>query len=306
MILKRCLLRKYAYLLAFLFATQPILSGASIVYNFRVAQITKQTNSDTTATLQPELHNSLSALVFNQYQKKYNDSVQNFTGEMSSYIRNFEPYYFRVDFAFAHVRNKIDDQLVFSGNQTDDLLFTAGRNFNINQKSAISLSGLIGVPTHQMRLLQQPEFGYAQVGVGLQLDGTYSNQAQTSALIYGARYVHFVPRTTYDQFENQYKFTTGNNVDLLLAAKYDHQKNGIEGGYACRFQFGTKLTPTVPDLIASSYITNSFYLVYKHRFLIKETPNRFLANIAYGFNHKQQAFANRAIITAWVFWGFSF
>lgn len=305
-------LKRYLFFLAFCVATQPILAGSSIVYNFRVAQITKQTNTstqsqDTEQSQTPHLgNNNLSALIFNTYQKKYDESWQNFTGELTSYIRNFKNYYFRVDFAFAHIITKINDSLVFSDTQTDDLLFTAGKSFNLDHKNTISLSGLFGVPTHPMKLLLRPEFGFAQVGLGLQLDGTYANEQQNKALIYGARYIYFAPRTTYDQFENKYKFTAGNAVDLLLAAKYDHAANGIEGGYACRFQFDIKLTPNVTNLIASNYITNSFYLVYKHRFLIKQTPNRFLANIAYGFNHKKQALANKAIITAWVFWGFNF
>jgi hypothetical protein len=276
--------------------------GTSIVYNFRIAQITRQSISDNQNNPHP---NNLSALVFNQYQKKYNDSKQNFTGELSSYIRDLSPYYFRADFAFAHVQNKVDHTKIYSGTQTDDLLFTAGRNFTTSNKNTITLSGLFGVPTHNMKLLLHPEFGYAQVGLGAQLDGVYSFTAN-SALIYGTRYIYFVPRTTYDNLENRYKFTAGNNVDFILASKYDFDQNGIEFGYTNKCQFGTKIIPQITDLFANHYISSSFYLVYKHRFLIYNLPSRFLANIAYGFNHKQQALANKTVITGWVAWNISF
>ena len=61
----------------------------SIVYNLRIAQITKQTIANNKY--------ETVALLFDQYQKKYNGIRQNFVGGMGTFIYNFKSCYFRID-----------------------------------------------------------------------------------------------------------------------------------------------------------------------------------------------------------------
>lgn len=273
-----------------------------MVYNFRISQITKQPIADRQSTGK----NTLMALIFDQFQKKYNGTRQNFAGGLGSYIYETEPYYLRTDFAAAHIKEKTDNDITFAGAATDDILFTFGRNFTTSTQSLITLSGLFGIPTHNISTLRHVGFGYGQVGIGLQFDGSYQLQA-ADALLYGTRYIYFVPRKTTDNLSNTYTFSIGNIIDLLLAYKHAWQKHGLEFGYTARFDFGAHITPNFDDIVAkTNYIRDSFYFVYKYKFLINNTPNRLLFNIAYGFEQHPKDFSNKYIITLWGSWSVNF
>ena len=275
----------------------------SMVYNFRIAQITKQPISDEI----DQEKNMVMGLIFDIYKKKYNGQAQNFVGELSSYIRNFGLNYFRVDWAFANIKEQNSQAVNFSGTQTDDLLFTIGRDYHIGTNSKLTLSGLLGLPTHANNNLQHASFGYGQVGLGAQLDGIY-NFNTTTALIYGTRYVFLAKRNTRDNDNNQIKFTAGNVLDLLIASKYNwDMKHGIEAGFTERFQFGAKSTPY--NFIInnkSNYLSSNFYLVYKYKFLLENYQNRLLLNIAYGFDQSSKATNNKNIVTVWGSWSINF
>ncbi len=271
----------------------------SIVYNFRIAQITKQPIADPTTNLDNKKYTVL-GLVFDVYQKKYTLGItQNFAGALGAFTYNFKPYFFRTDFAVSHIKAKAYDTTTFSGTEADDILFTFGRNFVINDKSRVTLSGLFGVPTHRITTLEHVGFGYGQIGLGAQFDGTYRFD-HVHHLLYGTRYIYFAPRNALDATCKSYKFTIGNVADLLLALNNRWVKHGVEFGYTARFDFGSHITPNLDDIVEkTNYIRNNFYLVYKYKFKIHETNNRLLFNIAYGFDSKPKRFGNKYIITFW-------
>src|SRR5271154_2140010 len=145
------------------------LCAISIVYNFRIAQITKQPIVD------EENYNkhTIISLLFDQYNRKHSDSSTNFVGGLAAYIYTFSPYFVRVDFAVSHIHAQSCNVTTFTGTETDDILFTFGRNFKFDLHKVLTISGLFGIPTHQILHLKHPEFGYGQVSLGAQLDGSY-------------------------------------------------------------------------------------------------------------------------------------
>jgi hypothetical protein len=277
-------------------------SATSMVYNFRIAQITKQpvfekTNNQNSTVL---------ALLFDQYIKKYDGIKQNYAGGLASYIYDFKPYYFRADCAVSDIHERKNHTTTFSGMDTDDILSTLGRNFILNNRASLTLSGLFGVPTHKVHRLQHTDFGYGQVGTGLQLDGLYGFN-HTSDIVYGARYVYFFSRRSSDNLGQKYSFSMGNVADLLVASKNKWNKHGLELGYTARFNFGARVSPAFDEIVAkTNYTRSNFYLVYKYKFLIKDIPNRFLFNISYGFDHSSKTFGNKDIITLWAAWDVNF
>lgn len=278
------------------------LHAISIVYNFRIAQITKQPIVEKTI----ERPNSIVALIFDQYRKKYSGTKQNFFGGLSSYIYDFKSYYFRTDFAVSHIKEKNDGTITFSGTETDDILFTMGHNWTISDHSVLTLSGLFGIPTHKILRLKHIDFGYSQVGLGIQFDGShYFNHI--CALLYGTRYIYFVPRTAQDALCNKYHFTIGNVADFLIANKNSWKHHGFELGYSARFRFGCHCNPHFDEIVEkTNYIRSNFYFVYKYKFFIKQVSNRFLLNFSYGFDHVSKTFGNKSIITVWGSWNVRF
>lgn len=295
----RCILYKQLALLSILQHVN--VSAVSIVYNFRIAQITKQPIFERTE----DKRNTLVVLPFYQFRQKYNGTRQNFLGSLGSYIYHSKQYYFRTDFALSHIKDHSKDTL-FSDTETDDILFTLGRNVVLSKKDDITLSGLFGIPTHRVFRLQHLEFGTGQYGVGLQLDG-FHGLDKGSAFLYGARYIHFLPRNALDTTEKKYRFTRGNIGDLFFAYKYNWNNHGIETGYTARTGFGAHISPHLDDIVKkSTYTRSNFYAVYKYKFLINNLPNRFLFNISYGFDHNRKEFSNKYIVTFWASWNINF
>lgn len=298
----RIKIMKYARLLVLSMVPYISSSAVSIVYNFRIAQITKQPIVESVYD-----HNyTLVALFFDQFQKKYSDVRQNFLGGLASFIYDFEPYYFRTDFSSAHIKEVIDHATTYSGIKTDDILFTLGRNFKLNNKAVMTLSGLFGIPTHEIFTLQHIDFGYGQVGLGVQLDGSYI-LCDTHTLLYGIRYLYFVPRKAVDEAGDTYTFTIGNIVDVLFAYKYNWLSHGLECGYTFRSDFGAHISPNLDDTVKKTdYIRSNFYFVYKYKFMIDEIANRLLFNISYGFDHRPKVYGNQYIVTLWASWNIHF
>ncbi len=280
------------------------ISAISMVYNFRIAQITKQ---PIVVEGSQERNKTVIGLLFDQYRKKYQDSIhQNFVGALGSFIYDFEPYYFRVDAAVSHIHETTDHTTTFSGTEADDILFTGGRTIIINDDAVMTFSGLFGVPTHKILRLQHVDFGYSQVGIGIQWDGSYEFR-NNNAFLYGARYIYFVPRHATDSNCQRYNFTLGNVGDILAACKKNWSKHGVEGGYTFRSRFGARICPSLDNILQkTNYLRSNFYFVYKYRFLINNIANRFLLNIAYGFDHKSKIFGNKVILTVWGSWNVRF
>lgn len=279
------------------------LRAISIVYNFRIAQITKQPIFEENNTQ----HHSVIALLFDQYQKKYHgDSTQNFAGGLSAYIYNARSYYFRVDTAASHIHSTTNHITTFSGIKTDDILITIGRNFKLNALNSTTFSVLFGMPTHCPNILKHTDFGYGQVGTGVQIDGSYDLQHKNHFL-YGLRYNYFVPRTARDEQNNKYRFTIGNIGDLLFGYKHNWTHHGLEFGYTQRWDFGAAIRPHLDDIVKKiNYTRSNFYFVYKYIFSINNLEHRFLFDVSYGFDQKPKKYGNKYIITVWGAWNIRF
>jgi hypothetical protein len=289
-------------ILLFLLAAQPFVQAISMIYNFRIAQVTKQAIFENSK----EKRHELVFLIFDQYRRKYDAIKQQFVGGFGSYIYNYQSYYGRVDAAFSHIKETYEGVIQFSGTEADDVLFTVGKNIFLNQQSDLTFSGFLGIPTHRIFRLQHVDFGYSQIGLGLQCDGQYQCN-KSSALLYGARYIHFIPRAALDSLDQRHIFTIGTIFDLLTAYKRSGKNQGIELGYTARFRFGAHASPPYDDIVTkTNYIRSNFYAVYKYKFIIGTTSQRLLFNIAYGFDHKPKIFGNKYIITLWGSWNISF
>lgn len=283
--------------------THASVSAISIVYNFRIAQITRQ------PILGHKHHkyNTASWLLFNYFQKNSNFDIRdNYTGGLMSFNRDFaEYYYFKTDVAVAHIGQTIKSNKTVEVTEPDDILCTMGRNFILNKNSRITLSGLLGIPTHSVNALERIDFGFGQVGIGAQLDGLYTGVKKVDFL-YGARYVHFIPRTAFDPENNCYKFTVGSIADLLFSAQSNNiVGHNVEGGYSARWGFGINASPAIPNLKDAEYIRNTFFLLYKYSFVTERVAHRLLLNIAYGFDSKPKDRGYQAVIL-WGAWGIAF
>ena len=275
----------------------------SMVYNFRMAQITRQPIGEHT----DERPNSISALFFDYFQKMKNfDFRENYAGAITTYTRDIaKKTYFRTDCAVAHVHQSIDKKTTANLTEIDDILFTAGHNLIVKKNQVISVSALFGIPTHDLYTIQRVGLGLAQVGLGIQLDGIHKFKRPIDFL-WGTRYNYFVPRNGLDIHDTSYKFSIGSIADLLIALQSRTVlSHGIEGGYSARWGFGASATPTIAKLDAFSYMRNSFYLVYKYTFLTNHVAHRFLLNIGYGFDSKPKLYGFNAVMV-WAAWGIAF
>lgn len=225
---------------------------------------------------------------------------------LAAYLYSVKSFYTRIDCAFSHIHETKNKKTRFSDTETDDILFTAGYNHKINQRSQLTFSGLFGVPTHGILRLRHIDFGYSQVGTGIQCDGSYEFGHHTT-LLYGARYIYFIPGKADDCSKNRYTFSIGNIADLLLAVKRDWGHHGIELGYTYRAQFGARCTPFRDNIVQkTNYVRNNFYLVLKYKFVFNAIAHRFLWNFSYGFDQKPKRYGNKIILTLWGSWNIRF
>ncbi len=294
---------KYGCLLILSMISCRDLVSISMVYNFRIAQITKQPIFE-----KPNgKSHTIVGLFFDQFRRKYTGVKQNFVGGLGSFIYDFGPYYFRTDAAVSHIVERADHITTFSGTETDDILFTFGRNLMKNDRNVVTLSGLFGIPTHKLLRLKHVDFGYSLVGIGAQLDGSYTLN-HTNFLLYGMRYIYFVPRKGLDTVGEKHIFTLGNISDFLLAYKNNwNLHHGVEFGYTSRYRYGARISPNLDEIVQkANYIRSNFYGVYKYKFSINNVSNRLLFYAAYGLDHLPQTFGNKYIVTLWTSWNISF
>ena len=284
-------------IISLLFWIKP-LCGISIVYNYRIAQITRQPVS-------ADYNKQAVVLIFDQYLKKHSGTRQNFFGGFGSFIYDFEPFYYRIDSAVSHIHEKsLNGARNFSGSAIDDLLFTFGHVTKINPQAAITISGLFGVPTHRTHELQHADFGSGQIGLGLQCDAGYQINKK-HAIVGGVRYLYFVPSTGLDCFLVRHRFSVGNMFDFLISSRNNWGAHAFEFGYSVRAGFGLFVRPVL-DEIEKQYGRSSFYGVYKYSYNTRHTAQRFLFNIAYGFDHGHRDFNFRHVITIWASLNVSF
>lgn len=297
--------RKFLLLLLILqiFTYSPIFA-LSLVYSFRVSQVTRQP----IVKIQEKRPNSMTYLLFDLFQKMHGFNVkENYGGGMITYNRNFGQHcYFRADIAAANVHQKTNGILNTNVTEPDDILFTIGRNFQAGDKAKVTVSGLFGIPTHSIYTLERVGFGYGQVGLGIQIDGLYKF-ARPVDFIWGARYNYFVPGNAVYLNGDSYKFSTGNIVDGLIALQTSNLlSHGLEGGYAPRWGFGVKACPNnIPNLDLLNYMRHNFYLVYKYTFLGKHAAHRLLLTLSYGVDQWPKNYGYDAVMV-WGSWSIAF
>jgi hypothetical protein len=277
------------------------ISALSLVYSFRVAQITQR----------PIVHekdnkpDSIAPLIFDYFQKSKNFNIrENYVGGFVTYNHNYIRNYFRADFAVAHVGQTVNCEKTVNVIEPDDILLTFGRNIMNNQTASMTVSGLLGLPTHDVNTLERVGFGNGQVGIGAQLDGIFKFKKYD--FVWGSRYNYFIPRTAYNANHDKYKFTVGSIADILVAVQTNTLLgHGGEVGYGGRWGFGAEATPTIAILDRLSYMRNTFYGVYTYTFLTEKCAHRFLFSFSYGFDSKPKLYA----YDAWMVlgsWGFAF
>lgn len=293
-----------AFFLLTMLSLHKITKATSIVYNFRVAQVTGQPIIEQT---HKKSYASSSPLVFNYFQKSQGFNIrENYTGGLATFYYNFaSKYYLRADLAVAHANQKIDNLQTVDVTEPDDILLTLSRKITTIKSSHVAVSGMFGIPTHPVYTLQRIGFGPGQVGIGTQLDGRHALNKYVD-LIWGGRYNYFIPRTAFDILDKPYKFTVGSIADLLVALRSSYRfLHGFEGGYDARWGFGPRACPVIANINLLNYMRNSFYLVYKYTLLTKRATHRILLNISYGFDVKPKLYGYNAVM---VFgsWGVAF
>jgi hypothetical protein len=288
----------------------PLLYSTSVVYNLRIATTTRRQASESTP-LRPSVG---AVTLFDQWRHQYDGIRQDVIGGLGTLVYVPRPFYMRVDWAAAYLKQK-HGPVQFSRVETDDLLFTAGYSHALGHKSRFTVSGLFGLPTHKDRSLDFFQFGPAHVGLGLQIDGscTYSsenNLHQRYSIMGAARIIHFFPRTTTGHFNGvagRFNFTIGNVADLLIAHNCTWGHHNLEVGYNPTFLFSTRIHPFVKIVIDQARsITSNFYAAYQYNFSVNNLPSAFVLGCSYGFDHIRLPINDKRVITLWASWGINF
>jgi len=102
-------------------------------------------------------------------------------------------------------------------------------------------------------------------------------------------------------------YDIGELVDLFIAAHIQRAQQCIEIGYNPSFAFNARIHPNLADAAQKTdYIRNSFYGIYKYRFLIKTTNQAIALGFSYGFEPTPKVYGNKSLVSAWASWGANF
>lgn len=276
----------------------------SIVYNLRVAEITRRQASDPKYT-DPSI---ASLALFDQTRRRCDLVKQNIAGGLATYLYLRKRFYCKADFAVGHVRSdNIDGR--FSRIQTDDILLSLGYSKKISDRTKMTFSMLFGFPTHADTILEGIEFGTGHNGFGLQIDGSFlCSEKGNHSILTAARYIRFFPASIFYPINNictPFSLDIGNLVDLIIGYNYRFNTSAFEVGYNPSFLFSATITPAIADVTNQiNGIRSSFYGAYKHLFLRDKHPQGIIIALSYGFDNKPRIF--KQILTAWAAWGINF
>lgn len=275
----------------------------SIVYNLKIAETTKHQASFEPAEEIPPI--TIALTPFNQFRNRYSHERINYAGSLFSAIYAANDYYVRADWAFADINSK---SVNFKETRTDDLLFTTGYSYNFNQRARGSISGLFGVPTHKDLSAVELQFGYAHVGFGVQLDGTFlfSNDDPNYSFRCAARYIRFLGRSVHFSMGHYY-YNIGNLIDLFVALHITAGKSSFEIGYNPTISCGASISPYLPNVVTkTNYKRNGFLGIYKYH--IKRPNRRYVLALAtsYSFDYEPRFYGHKRIVTSWALGSFSF
>lgn len=295
-------LLKTSIVACFIISTE--LESVSIVYNMRVAEITRRQAVDPKYT-DPSI---TSLVLFDQTRKRCDSVNQNIAGGLATYLYSRKRFYCKADFAVGHVRsNNIDG--TFSRTQTDDILLTFGYSKTISKKTKATVSLLLGFPTHRDTILEGIEFGTGHNGFGLQLDGSFiCSKKENQSILAAARYIRFFPASIFYPINTKctpFYLDIGNLVDLIIGYNYRFNTSAFEVGYNPSFLFSATITPAIATVTSQiNGIRSSFYAAFKHLFLREKHPQGIIIAMSYGFDNKPKIF--KRIITVWAAWGINF
>jgi hypothetical protein len=289
------------YLTSFCFID---IHGISVVYNLRIAEITRR------QALDPKFADPSIALIalLNQSRQRVDCVKENITSNLGTYMYIGKNIYFKTDFAWGHVQARHRNHR-FSRTQTDDILFTLGYSKSITKQTKLTVSMLLGIPTHEDKILEGIQLGTGHNGLGIQCDGSFIINAYRTQSILGAiRYIRFLPASTKIFVQNDcrhYELGIGNLVDLIIGYNYLFGTSVIECGYNASFLFSASIEPALESLSNGlNYIRSNFYTAYKRVFLREKHSQGIVLAISYGFDNKPNIF--KRIFTIWVGWGINF
>jgi hypothetical protein len=281
------------------------VQAVSVVYNLRIAETTRRQAQESS-----QKRSSIAATTFfAQFREIHDGAHQKIGGAVGTYLFSPSNYYLRADCAVGHVYTK-KDSFHFSRTQADDILFSAGRSHAINERTRVTGSAMLGVPTHKDSALEGLQFGTGHFGLGVQLDGGHVYSKNFRHSIMGAtRYIRFLNRKTTFNFNSRdlnFRIELGNLIDLFVSHQSRFGKrHNLEFGYNPTFSFGAGLKPRLFD-VQTSFIRSSFYGSYRYLFLIKKVPSAISIGLSYSFDHLYNVFAIKSGVTSWITWGLNF
>jgi len=278
----------------------------SIVYNLRLSETSKRLDTESILP-KPSL---ATCTLISSFRKQYNGVTFNDTGGLLTLMYSPESFFLRVDAAVAHLTS--DDHGIHSARtQGDDLLFSAGYSPKTSEKMRFTYSGLVGLPLHKDRSLEQIQLGYGHYGLGGQMDGSFVLAGNEHYKMHCAvRGIHFFPRSVVGELNNHercFDYNFGNVVDLLIAFQRKKKPHGIEIGYNPEFSFSAFIHPNLDDVVTqTNYILNSFYSAYDYSFKIRNTVNIVAAAFSFGFDASPKIYGYKRAISVWGSWSVNF
>ena len=220
-------------------------AAASVVYNMRIAMITRRQQMDATGKHPHILINT----PFGQWRRARIGTILNDAGDMLSYIYAKPSYYIKVDGALAHISNQAYPVNI-ARTMLDDLLVTGGYGHGLGSRGRIAYSALFGTPLHRDYFLEYAAFGTGHVGLGAQIDGSYTYveaEKEAEILFFALRYIYFVPRQANVEVAcikplyayAHYDFKLGSLADIFIAQQTRYGLyNRFEFGYNATIGFG--------------------------------------------------------------------
>lgn len=288
-----------------LLAIAKTYSAITIVYNLRIAESTKRP-----AFEESDIRYTIGKTGFNTNRKKLKGIRNNAGGILSTFSYVTPSFFVRADFAFAKVK-ETQECSEFSRTQTDDLLLSAGYSLSIKNRTKLTFSGLLGIPTHKDLSLEALQFGSGHVGLGVQIDGAFLYSSPKKHTIRTAtRFIHFFARKArykVNNFTRYFDFHLGDVVDLFIAHHHIFGHHSFELGFDQTFVFAAKIFPNFDDTVTrTNYIRSAFYSTYKYRFLLQNLHNALAIAFSYALDITPKEFGNKRIITTWASWSVSF
>jgi hypothetical protein len=245
-----------------------------------------------------------------QWRRKRDGTRETVYGDLSVFAYTIENFYARVDLAVARLTQRMKG-VHTEHTQMDDLLFSGGYSYSPYQNITLTLSGLVGVPTHKNRILEIFQFGAGQFAAGVLVNGSFDYSGNHSHIIKAAaRVVHFFPRQTPFKVLNKvqlFNFTIGNLTDLLIEYEKNWDNHKFEVGYNPTLLLGSRIHPNLDDVDEiTPFIRSNFYGVYTYAFSLWDLPNALSLGFSGSFDHKPHKVGYKDIITAWITWGVRF